>query len=132
MYPQKMPCTPKIQPLGVHVPSNKFVSGHAEVLARVLTQNGRLKNKDAIFVCLNFYVMVRCKKALSERQLQGMPQSTARRFFETYRCIGKRCKVFRSAPLMQRTPVDSKTSVNGLNYIMFIRFHKISFFERYL
>ena len=29
MYPQKMPCTPKIQPLGVHVPSNKFVSGHA-------------------------------------------------------------------------------------------------------
>ena len=29
MYPQKMPCTPKIQPLGVHVPSIKFVSGHA-------------------------------------------------------------------------------------------------------
>ena len=32
MYPQKMPCTPKIQPLGVHVPSNKFVSGHAVML----------------------------------------------------------------------------------------------------
>ena len=31
MYPQKMPCTPKIQPLGVHVPSNKFVSGHADI-----------------------------------------------------------------------------------------------------
>ena len=44
------------------------------------------------------------QQALSERQLQGMPRSASRRFFETYRCVGKRCKTFRSAPLMQRTP----------------------------
>ena len=84
--------------------SDVFIFNYALVLARVLTQNGRLKNKDAIFVCLNFYATVCCKKALSERQLQRMPRSTARRFFETYRCVGKRCKTFRSAPAMQRTP----------------------------
>ena len=85
--------------------SDTFIFNYAPVFATVLTQNGRLKNKDSIFVCLNFYATVRCKKALSERQLQGMPRSAARRFFETYRCIGKRCKTFRSAPLMQRYPV---------------------------
>ena len=84
--------------------SDVFIFNYPPVLARVLTQNGRLKIKDAIFVCLNFYATVRCKKALSERQLQGMPRSAARRFFETYRCVGKRCKTFRSTPLMQRTP----------------------------
>ena len=89
----------------VQMTSDAFIFNCAPVLARVLTQNGRLKNKDAIFVCLNFYATVRCKKALSERQLQGMPRSAARRFFVTYRCVGKRCKTFRRAPLMQRTPV---------------------------
>ena len=83
-----------------------FIFNYAPVLARVLTQNGRLKNKDAIFVCLNFYATVRCKKALSERQLQRMTRSAARRFFETYRCVGKRCKTLRSAPAMQRTPCN--------------------------
>ena len=92
----------------VQMTSDAFVFNYAPVLARVLTQNGRLKNKDAIFVCLNFYATVRCKKALSERQLQGMPRSAARRFFETYLCVGKRCKTFRSAPLMQRTPETSR------------------------
>ena len=84
--------------------SDAFIFNYAPVLARVLTQNGRLKNKEAIFVCFNSYATVRCKKALSERQLLGMPRSAAGRFFETYRCVGKRCKTFRSAPLMQRTP----------------------------
>ena len=88
----------------VQTTSEAFIFNYAQVLARVLTQNGQLKNKDAIFVCLNFYATVRCKKALSERQLQGMPGSAARRFFETYRCVGKRCKTFQSAPLMQCTP----------------------------
>ena len=64
----------------VQMTSDAFIFDYAPVLARVLTQNGRLKNKDAIFVCLNFYATVRCKKALSERQLQGMPRSAARRF----------------------------------------------------
>ena len=87
----------------VQMTSDTFIINYAPLLARVQTQNGRLKNKDAIFVCLNFYATVRCKKALSERQLQGMPRSGARRFFETYRCVGKRCKTFRSAPLTQCT-----------------------------
>ena len=64
----------------VQMTSDAFIFNYAPVLARVLTQNGRLKNKDAIFVCLNFYATVRCKKALSERQLQGMPRSAGRRF----------------------------------------------------
>ena len=81
-------------PKNVQTTSDAFIFNYAAVLPRVLTQSGRLKNKDAIFVCLNFYAKVRCKKALSERQLQGMPRSAARRFFETYRCIGKRCKTF--------------------------------------
>ena len=88
----------------VQVTSDAFIFNYAPVLSRVLTQNRRLKNKEAIFVCLNFYATVRCKKALLERQLQTMPRSAARSFFETYRCVGKRCKTFRSAPLMQRTP----------------------------
>ena len=66
------------------------------------TQNRRSKNEDAIFVCLNFYATVRCKKVLAERQLQGIPQSAAERFLETYHCIAKRCKTFRSASAMQR------------------------------
>ena len=33
--------------------SDAFIFNYALVLARVLTQNRRLKNKDAIFVCLN-------------------------------------------------------------------------------
>ena len=82
----------------VQMTSDAFFFNYAPGLARVLTP------KDAIFVCLNFYATVRCKKALSERQLQGMPRSAARRFFEIYRCVGKCCKTFRSAPLMQRTP----------------------------
>ena len=88
----------------VQMTSDPFIFNYAPVLARVLTQNGRLKNKEAIFVCLNFYATERCQKALSERQLQGMPRGAARRFFETYRCVGKRCKTFRSVLLMQRTP----------------------------
>ena len=90
----------------VQMTSDAFIFKYAPVLARVLTLNTRLKNKDAIFVCFNFYATVRCKKALSERQLQGMPRSAAMRFFETYRCVRKRCKTFRSAPAMQRTPED--------------------------
>ena len=90
----------------VQMTSDAFIFNYAPVLARVLTQNGRLKNKDAIFVCFNFYATVRCKKALSERQLQGMSRSAVRRFFETYHCVGKCCKTFRSAPLMQRTPEE--------------------------
>ena len=82
----------------VQMTSDAFIFNYAPVLARVLTQNGRLKNKDAIFVCLNFYATVRCKKALSERQLQGMPRSAARRFFVTYRCVGKRCKTVPKRP----------------------------------
>ena len=85
------------------------------------TQNRRLKNEDAIFVCLNFYATVCCKKALSERQLQGMPRSTARRFFEAYRCVGKRCKTFRSAPLMQRTPELTKIPERLFGLLAFIR-----------
>ena len=46
----------------VQMTSDAFVFNYAPVLARVLTQNGRLKNKDVIFVCLNFYATVRCKK----------------------------------------------------------------------
>ena len=88
----------------VQMTSDAFIFNYAPALARILTQNGRLKNKDDIFICFNFYAMVRCKKVLSERQLQGMPQSAARRFFETYRCVGKCCKTFRSAPLMPPTP----------------------------
>ena len=95
----------------VQMTSDAFIFNYPPVLARVLTQNGRLKNKDAIFVCLNFYATVRCKKALSERQLQGMPWSAARRFFETYGCVGKRCKTFRSVPLMQRTPEEKISCV---------------------
>ena len=56
----------------VQMTYDAFILNYAPVLARVLTQNGRLKNKDAIFVCLNFYATVRCKKVLSERQLQGL------------------------------------------------------------
>ena len=51
----------------VRFTSDAFIFNYAPVLARVPTQNGRLKNKDAIFVCLNFYATVSCKKALSER-----------------------------------------------------------------
>ena len=47
----------------VQTTSGTFIFSYAPVLPRVLTQNGRLKNKDAIFVCLNFYATVRCKKA---------------------------------------------------------------------
>ena len=45
----------------VQMTSDAFIFNYAPVLARVLTQNGRLKNKDAIFVCLNFYATVRCE-----------------------------------------------------------------------
>ena len=47
----------------VQMTSGAFIFNYAPVLARVLTQtqNRRLKNKDAIFVCLNFYATVRCK-----------------------------------------------------------------------
>ena len=107
----------------VQMTSDAFIFNYAPVLARVLTQNGRLKNKDAIFVCLNFYATVRCKKALSQRQLQGMPRSAARCFFETYRCVGKHSKTFRSAPLMQRTQVglcigktDNNFREKGFNF----------------
>ena len=37
----------------VQMTSDAFIFNYAPVLARVLTQNRRLKNKDAIFVCLN-------------------------------------------------------------------------------
>ena len=66
----------------VQMTSDGFNFNYAPVLARVQTQNRRLKNKDAIFVCLNFYATVRCKKAVSERQLQGMPRSTASAFLK--------------------------------------------------
>ena len=68
------------------------------------------------------------KKALAERQLQGMPRSAAGRFFETYRCIAKCCKTFRSAPAMQRTPYEanwvfSKMQIKNLIKIsIFIEF----------
>ena len=94
--------------------SDALIFDYAPVLARVLTQNGRLKNKDAFFVCLNFYATVHCKKALSERQLQRMPRSAVRRFFETYHCVGKCCK--RSeAPLLcnyQLSQVNSDQNQN--------------------
>ena len=66
----------------VQMTSDAFIFNYVPVLASVLTQNGRLKNKDAIFVCLNFYATVRCKKALSERQLQGMLGALRGAFFK--------------------------------------------------
>ena len=100
----------------VQTTSDAFIFNYAAVLPRVLTQNGRLKNKVAIFACLNFYATVLCKKALSERQLQRMPRSAARRFFETYRCVGKRCKTFRSALLMQRTPASGGSVISDRSH----------------
>ena len=41
---------------------------YVPVLARVLTQNERLKNKDAIFVCLNFYPKDSSKEFLGALQ----------------------------------------------------------------
>ena len=51
------------------------------------------------------------KKALTERQLQGMPRCAAGRFIETFHCIAKRCKTFQSAPTMQRTPAATDRSL---------------------
>ena len=47
----------------VQMASDAFIFNYSPVLARVLTQNRRLQNKDAIFVCLNFYATVKCKKS---------------------------------------------------------------------